>query len=273
MTAPADSRTDLSHTVLGGTGQRVFRLGLSGSYWPGEATLRAGMEAGMNYVFLFRWDRQMVRVLREALPGRRENFVVATGVANLPNWMVRWGLENYLRDLRTDYIDVFHIFWVSAGRLRPRTLELLQRFKNEGKIRHIAISMHARRYAGELVRQGKLDVLMMRYNAAHRGAEEDIFPHLPTSNPFVVSYTATRWGLLLKRPRGWPASGRIPTAGECYRFVLSNPNVDVCFTAPRNAAQLRENLAAVAQGPLPAEDMEFMRQFGDAVHQQHSFFL
>ena len=273
MPLPSAQPTDFLHTTLGRTGRHVFRLGLSGSYWPGETTLRMGIEAGMNYLFLFRWDRQMVRVLRELLPGHREDFVIATGVGNLPNWMVRWGLENYLRDLRTDYIDVFHIFWVGAGKLRPSTLELLERFKEEGKIRYLAISTHARRYAAELVRQDKLDVLMMRYNAAHRGAEQQIFPYLAGSNPGVVSYTATRWTMLLRRPRGWPDEARVPTAGDCYRFVLSNPNVDVCYTAPRRERELRENLAAVAQGPLAKDDMDFMRQSGDAVHAQHSFFL
>jgi len=227
----------------------------------------------MNYIFLYRWHRRTVRVLREVLPGNREQYLVATGVANLGKWVVRRALENYLRDLRTDYIDVFHLFWVRAGGLTPKTLELLQRSKEEGKIRNIAISTHARKYAAELVRQGKLDLLMMRYNAAHRGAEEEIFPSLPFSQPGIVSYTATRWGKLLKRPRRWPAGDRTPTAGDCYRFVLSNPNVHVCLTAPRNARELRENLAAVAQGPLSAEDMEFMRRFGDAVHEQYSFFL
>ncbi len=267
-----DAALDFSHANLGHTRQRVFRLGLSGSYWPGEATLRAGIEAGMNYLFWFYWDAQMTRVLHEVLPGQREKFVIATGVANWGNWAVRKGVENCLRKLRTDYIDVFHIFWVSGGSLRSKTLDLLHGFKEEGKINSIAISTHSRRYAGELVRQGELDVVMMRYNAAHRGAEQDIFPHLRASQPGVVSYTATRWGSLLKRPRGWPESERILTAGDCYRFVLSNPNVHVCLTAPRHPQELEENLAAVAKGPLAAEELEFMRRFGDAVHASSRFF-
>ncbi len=265
--------TNFLHTTLGRTGLRVFRLGLSARYRPGEAALRAGIEAGMNYLFWFYWDEQMIRVLREVLPGRREKFVVATGVGNFGNWVIRRGLESSLRRLRADYIDVFHIFRASAGSLKPRTLDLLRRFREEGKIKYIAISTHDRRYGGELVRQGVLDVLMMRYNAAHRGAEQDIFPHLPSSHPGVVSYTATRWGKLLQRPRRWPASERTPTAGDCYRFVLSNPDVHICLTAPRNGRELEENLSAVARGPLSPEEIAFMRGFGDVVHEQSSFFL
>lgn len=259
---------DFLHTTLGRTGLGVFRLGLSARYRPGEAALRAGIEAGMSYLFWFYWDEQMVRVLREVLPGHREKFAVATGVGNLGNWLIRRGLESSLRRIRTDYIDVFQISRASDGSLTPKRLDLLQRFREEGKIKYIAVSTHDRRYAGELVRQGVLDVLMMRYNAAHRGAEQEIFPYLPHSEPGVVSYTATRWGKLLKRPRRWPATERTPTAGDCYRFVLSSPNVHVCLTAPRNARELKENLSVVTRGPLPTEEMAFMRRFGDVVHDQ-----
>lgn len=269
----SSTNSNFLQTTLGRAGQQVHRLGLSGSYFPGEAALREGIEAGMNYLFWFYWDRQMTRVLREVLPGQREKFVLATGVSNVGRWLIRKGLESCLRKLRTDTIDVFHLFWAGAGSLSPRTRELLWRFKEEGKIRAVAVSTHARKYAGELARAGAVDVLMIRYNAAHRGAEQDIFPHVEASRLGVVSHTATRWGQLLRRPRGWPENGRIPTAGDCYRFVLSSPHVDVCLTAPRSAQQLHENLAAVARGPLPEEDMEFMRKFGDAVHAERKFFL
>jgi len=116
-------------------------------------------------------------------------------------------------------------------------------------------------------------VLMIRYNAAHRGAEQDIFPYLHLHDPGVVSYTATRWSYLLRRPRGWPKDGRIPTAGMCYRFVLSNPNVHVCMMAPSNPKQFEENLRQIRQGPLSEEELAFMRQFGDVVHHTKKWFM
>lgn len=269
----SNSAPDFLHTTLGRTGWPVFRLGLAGTYRPGEAALREGLDAGMNYVIWWWGDTQMTRALREVLPRMREKIVIATGRNFQSEWCLRRTLEDALRRLDTDYVDVFQIFWLGEGKLRPRTIELLQRFKDEGKIRAMGVSTHQRRYAGELVRRGVLDVLMMRYNAAHRGAEQDIFPHLAASNPGVVNHTATRWTYLLRRQRGWPAEERVPTAGECYRFVLSNPHVHVCFTAPRSAEQLRENLAAVARGPLAPDEMDFMRRVGDFVHAHHKFFL
>ena len=273
MAAITQPAPDFLHATLGRTGWPVFRLGLSAMYRPGVAALREGFDAGMNYVLLSLRDVDMPLALREVFPARRGEIVISAGTMFQHPWLVRRALERALRKLGTDFIDVFLIGWVGDGKLKPRTLDLLQRFKDEGKIRATCISTHHRRYAGELVQRGVLDVLMMRYNAAHRGAEQDIFPHLAASNPGVVSYTATRWTYLLRRQRGWPEGERVPTAGECYRFVLTNPNVHVCFTSPRSAAELRENLAEVAHGPLAPDEMEWMRRFGNVVHARHKFFM
>ena len=107
-------------------------------------------------------------------------------------------------------------------------------------------------------------MLMIRYNAAHPGAETDIFPKLEKRNPAIVPYTATRWHKLLTRPRGW--TGDVPTPGDCYRFCLTNPHVDVVLTAPANAQQLEENVRALAQGPLSEEELAWMYEFGKVVH-------
>jgi aryl-alcohol dehydrogenase-like predicted oxidoreductase len=157
--------------------------------------------------------------------------------------------------------------------LADEVFEEFQRFKDEGKIRAFGISTHDRKLAGNLCSRGALDVIMMRYNAAHRGAEQDIFPFLATHSPGVVSYTATRWGYLLRSPKGSTQEMRIPTAGQCYRFVLSNPRIHVCLTAPSNIHQLRDNLDALELGPLSDEDMRFISEFGDRVRHMKKWFM
>jgi aryl-alcohol dehydrogenase-like predicted oxidoreductase len=267
---------DFAHATLGKLGRRVFRLGLSGSYWPGKPAIHKALDAGVNYLFFYGFDRQTIGVLREVMRGSREKYVAATGAYNYI-WTrqdFRRTLEKRLRQLRTDYIDVFHFLGVTKPRQFPEPLiEELQRLKEDGRVRGVAMSCHDRKFAGELAARGALDVLMIRYNAAHRGAEQEIFPHLAEHSPGVISYTATRWSYLLRRPRGWPKDGRVPTAPMCYRFVLSNPHVDVCLTAPSNARQLEENLAAVREGPLPEDEMRFMCEFGDAVHRAKKWFM
>lgn len=63
------------------------------------------------------------------------------------------------------------------------------------------------------------------------------------------------------------------TAGQAHRFVLTNPHVDVCLTAPRSERELLENLAAARSGPLPEDEMAFMREYGDVVHEHAGWFM
>jgi aryl-alcohol dehydrogenase-like predicted oxidoreductase len=56
------------------------------------------------------------------------------------------------------------------------------------------------------------------------------------------------------------------TAGDCYRFQLSNPHVDLALTGPASREELRQNLDAFDKGPLSPEEDRWMRDFGRAVH-------
>lgn len=263
-------------TALGNTGIQACRLGLSATYWPGKKTIHRAFDAGINFFFLFGIDRQMVAVLRDLLQNHRQEIAITTGAYNYiwARQNVRRTFERRLRQLKTDHIDFFLFLGVmKEAEMTPQVIEDLVRLREEGKVRGIGLSTHDRKFAGRLASEGLLDTFMIRYNAAHRGAEEDIFPHLAAHNPTLISYTATRWSFLVRRPKNWPKDGRIPTAPLCYRFVLSNPHVDVCLTAPKNAKELEENLASLREGPLSQEEMAFMREFGDVVHHTKKYFM
>ncbi|MEZ5277261.1 MAG: hypothetical protein R3F07_12840 [Opitutaceae bacterium] len=162
---------------------------------------------------------------------------------------------------------------MKPDQLPGRVIDELRALKAEGKVRRIGMSCHDRKFIGTCAADGVFDTYMVRYNAAHRGAETEIFPHLGPHDPAVISYTATRWGFLLRRPKGYPPDGRIPTPAECYRFVLSRPEVDVVLTAPSNLDQLKENLTALESVLLDPEELRFMQEFGDLVHQQNKRFM
>ena len=268
--------TNTTHTVLGNTGLKVHRLGLSASYRPGAAALERGAERGINYFFGYGFDGQMTRFTRKLFARDRERYVLATGAYNLvvgyPS--IRRTLEKRLRQFGTDYIDLFLFLGVMKEKeFPPAARDEMQRLKEEGKVRFVGMSCHDRKFAGRMAAEGALDALMIRYNAAHRGAEQDIFPRLASHNPGVVSYTATRWTYLLRAPKRWPAGGRVPDAGLCYRFVLSHPAVHIVLTAPRSVRELDQNIDAVERGPLAEDDASFMRSFGDAVHHTKKWFM
>jgi aryl-alcohol dehydrogenase-like predicted oxidoreductase len=255
---------DFLQRELPKVGKRVHRLGLSTSHGLDDAGIRAALDAGLNYLF---WTRNnIVPALRDAVRRDRERLVIATGpVLGHFRFTIRGAAEKRLRTLGTDYIDVFHLFWAGTmSAINERTLDELRRLKEEGKIRAIATSIHDRAWAARLVADSPIDLFMLRYNAAHPGVETDVFPHLARRSPAVVAYTATSWRKLLRCPKGW--KGPPMTAGECYRFCLSNPLVDVVLTSPASRAELEANLRDVGRGPLEAGRLDDVRAFGRAVH-------
>lgn len=265
-----------THSTLGKSGFPVHRLGFSSSYNPGIETIHKALDHGVNFFFAYPRHKMLINTLRDVMKSEREKYVTCMGANNYIFFHanVRKALEKHLRRLKTDYIDVFLFLGVMKEKQFPESVkEELYKLRDEGKVKCIGLSTHNRKYAGQLAAEGAIDVAMIRYNAAHRGAEEDIFPHLSAHDPGVVSYTATRWGALLKAPKKWPATEPVPTASQCYRFVLSNPHIDVCLTAPANMQQFEENIAALEQGPLSDEEMQFMRKFGDAVHHTKKWFM
>jgi len=254
-------------------GRRVFRLGLATNYGVEGVDLEWALEQGVNYVFWTPKARQVTKSLKSALKRDRESLILACGpTTGYFGGGVRRACERLLKELGTEYLDVFQLFWL--GRMSawtPSTIDTLVSLRESGMVRAIGVSIHDRKRAGKLAEDSPLDMLMIRYNAAHTGAEQDIFPHHGKNKPAIVAYTATRWGGLLKRPKGW--SGPVMTASDCYRFCLSNPHVDLVLTGPKNRRQLQENLSNFREkGPLSEKENRWIRNFGQIVHRGSSRF-
>jgi predicted aldo/keto reductase-like oxidoreductase len=246
--------------------KRLFRLGLAANYGIDEDGVRVAVDRGVN---LFLWTGRagsMKSPLKHALGARREEVAVA-GFAS-PGWFgwgVRRGAESLLRKLGVEYLDALLLGWLGVGSAWTAATERdLVHLRESGKVRAIGVSIHDRPRAGRLATSSPLDLLMIRYNAAHPGAEREIFPHVTEGRPAVLAYTATSWRKLLKKPSGW--DGPAMTAGDCYRFQLSSPHVDLALTGPATRAQLEENLDALAKGPLTEDEATWMRAYGRAVH-------
>jgi aryl-alcohol dehydrogenase-like predicted oxidoreductase len=257
---------DFLHREVPALGRRVHRVGLGTDYGLSERDIDAALERGLNYIYWSPSARALTRVLRRLSPERRERLVIATGptfgyLAGSP----RRRVERVLKLLGSEQIGVLQLYWLGRmSALRPSIIEEMLKLKEAGKVQAIGASIHDRVRAGELAREGPLDLLMIRYNAAHPGAERDIFPHLSARNPALVAYTATNWGRLLRPERASP--GFTPSAADCYRFCLTNPHVDVTLMAPKTLAELDENLTGLERGPLTSDEMERLREFGRAVH-------
>lgn len=257
--------------ALGNSGYEVFPLAVGGGYAPRGKVFEMAFERGVNYFFwapTFPTYIPMTRWLRGKFKSQREKIVLGTTTYfwRIPRSLHR-SIHRHLRWLGTDHVDYFHLGWITGN--DRRALDELLKFKDQGIVRHIAFSCHNRALAAELVKEWPVELAMVRYNAAHRGAESDFFPHVDTAKTPVVGFNATKHKALMKAPSGWPKDKPVPTATDCYRFVLSHPKVTLCLAGPSNTAHLEQALHAVEKGSMNSEELAWMREFGDRVYGKH----
>src|SRR5262249_19988585 len=156
-------------------------------------------------------------------------------------------LNGILRQLQTDYVDVLTFYYVEEPAEWEQiagpggALEYLVTAKRNGRVRFLGLTSHQRRLAAEIARSGALDLLMIRYNAADRGAETEVFPVTDVLGMPVVVYTCLRWGALLRPTPDDPPGFVVPRAPAWYRFALQAPSVTVALMAPDSRTELEED--------------------------------
>lgn len=250
--------------TLGRTGLKVGRLGVASSYGAPAEAFEEAFERGCNY---FYWGSMRKTGMGEAIKnicrkGKRDELIVVVQSYSRSAFLLEVFFRRALKHLDLDYADVLLLGW-HRKKPPPRILDRAIAMKEKGMFRFLAISSHNRRLFPKLVGENLFDIFHIRYSAAHRGAETKTFPFLEgEGRPGVVTYTATRWGQLL-REKNMPAQEVVPAASDCYRFVLSHPAVDVCMTGPKDLAQMRQALKSLDLGPLHEEEMTRMRKIGD----------
>jgi predicted aldo/keto reductase-like oxidoreductase len=181
-------------------------------------------------------------------------------------------LQHLLDELHTEYIDVLTFYYVEEQAewqqlIAPGgALEYCRKAQRDGQVRLLGLTSHQRPLAAEAARSGLLDLLMIRYNASHRGAEKDVFPITDARGMPVIVYTCLRWGALLHDTPEDPPGFIVPAPPAWYRFVLQNPSVSVALMAPDNRAELEENLSVLDfPDPLPAAEYERLAAHGQRV--------
>lgn len=273
MSPPAADRTPLGFVErpLARKGTLVSPIGLAayGIKSTGRATsgvYRRGIERGIN---LFLWVpafREMTKAFLELSALERSRLFIVAGSGWGGPRSLRKTLHAHLKILRLEKLSAFFLFWVrSRFRVRSSVIRELIALREEGLTDNIGLSIHKRRFAHDLYRRNIFDIFMLRYNAAHRGLEEDFLERLdPTRLPGILTYTATRWGKLLVRPPGW--DGPLPRPGDLYRFQLSHPRVTATWMAVAGMEELEANLGVIAEGPLSPDELSYVRRFGDTVH-------
>ena len=257
------------HRTLGRTGIQVSALGLGG-YHLGSAKsqqeandmVAAAMDAGVNF-FDNAWDYHMghsEEVIGIALKGKRDKAVVMTKVCTHGRGkdVAMRQLEESLRRLRTDYLDVWQIHEVIYENdpdliFAPGgAAEALVEAKQQGKVRAIGFTGHKDPsiHLRMLSHKFPFDTVQMPLNcldATFRSFETEVLPE------------ARRQGIAVLGMKSLGGSGEIVTHGaatpaEALRYAMSLP-VAATISGNESMEVLLQNLAT-ARGFHPMSDAE-----------------
>ncbi len=297
----------MEYTKLGKTGLTVSvaglgcgggsRLGMNRGLSTAEsvALVHTAMDLGVNYL-----DTAAVYgtegIVGEAIKiVPRDEIFVATkasirkGMELIPVEDVLASLDNSLRVLDSDYVDVFQFHAVPPalyGSIRDEYVPALLREKEKGKLRHLGLTeTPPNDAAGEMLVKASRDpvweVIMLGFHMMHQVARRNCFPGtmengIGTVLMFVVRSIFSIPGRLEETVDALVTEGKIPpwltksdgpldflihdggadsVIDAAYRYARHEPGTDVILFGTGVEAHLRTNLASILKPPLPAEDV------------------
>jgi hypothetical protein len=238
----------------------------------------AAFDAGINFFFvtadmhwpLYEGVRRGLTMLLERGGGVRDEIVVgAVSYVTQPEFC-RVPFEEVVEAIPDlGRVDVTIAGGAYANDLLVRLVEYRKhRTGALPGVKATAASFHDRAAAREAIRHELVDLAFIRYNPLHRGAEEDLLPHLssPSEGRALLYNFKSAIGHLTEKqyqklgldPHVWR-----PDVTDYYRFALTRPEIDgiLCsLNEERHVAALDE---ALARGPLDDEELQFLRDLGD----------
>jgi aryl-alcohol dehydrogenase-like predicted oxidoreductase len=302
----------LRYTRLGQTDLEVSRIcfgtwqtgGDWGAIEEDEATAaaRRALDLGINFFDTAQayGFGESERLLGESLElrssARRDEVVVATKgglrmeggelLRDSSREWLRQGIEESLRHLGTDYVDLYQVHWPDGGTPFEETGAALQELVDEGKARHVGVSNFDADQMAELGETRRVDTLQPPYHLFRRDIEAEILPFCRDRGIGVLVYGPLAHGLLSGKfdsetefaEGDWRAKsdvfqgeqfeGNLQIVGELSRFAaergwtiaqlavawtLSSPGVDVAIVGARRPDQI-EGTAAAADIDMTPED-------------------
>ena len=165
----------------------VSRIGISGHYGLPPRGFGEAIDAGVN---LFFWEpgyTTMSQFWCEASCSSKADWHTLAGTFKATADGVRKDVHRALRLMKLERLTLFLLFWTRGwGRLTEELLDELERLIQCGDIAHFSLSTHDRQLASEAMIGGgpahgltgarSWNPIMVRYSAAHRGAESQLFP-------------------------------------------------------------------------------------------------
>ena len=298
----------MDYTTLGRTGLRVSVLGLGGGGHSrlGQATgntpeesialVQHALDLGINFIDTAE-SYGTEKVIGQALRGRpREDVVLSTkktirrdsGLVTPDD--VRRGLEDSLKRLGVEYVDIYHLHAVRPEDYeyaREQLVPALEKLQAEGKMRFLGITeMFAADTSHQMLKQAvqgnNFDVVMVGFNILNQSARERVFAHTQRLNIGVLDMFAVRQAFsqmaklreilsgLVQRGEVEPdiideesplnflvrEGGAHSLVDAAYRFCRQEPGVHVVLSGTGSIPHLEENVASILRPPLPEQDCQ-----------------
>ena len=232
----------MKYVKLGKTDIEVSDLSLGcwsfagGTYWGSQdendskRTIDAAIDLGINFLDTAEAYERGVseRVVGAALQGRRDKVVLATKVAgknHLYADKMILACEESLKNLRTDYADLYYIHWPDMGLPFDEPMEGLFRLKKQGKIRAGGISNFGLKQLSMLEETGMTDLLevhQLPYNLFWRSIEYGIQRRTMELGLGIVCYSTLAQGLLTGR---YASAADVPDNLKVVRFYADPEGV------------------------------------------------
>jgi len=254
----------VEYRLLGSTGLEVSALGfgcIKFSRCEAEAVtaaLHRALDLGVRFFDTARNYGDSEEKIGRAIAGRREEFVLATKSASRDADGLLADVETSLGNLRTDAVDVLFLHTVSNPSTYDRVmapggaLEGALRAKEQGKIRHLGVSVHRDLVTMQrLIDSGHFEVLMPAYSVLDPEGSEAMLAVATAADMGTVIMKPLSGGQLASPPgpEGEPISPD-PVVGGALRWVAWHPHVTTVIPGMISAQQVDDNVADVERGPL-----------------------
>lgn len=251
----------MEYRTLGKTGLKVSRMGFGGipiQRIDAEGTkvlMQKLKEEGINYIDTARGYTVSEEYLGYALEGMRDDFILATKSMSRTKEAMTHDIETSLRNLRTDYIDLYQVHNPNVEQLIQVTeeggaLEALMEAKAAGKIGHIGVTAHSTEVFEKALEFDWVETIMFPYNIVETQGEE-----------LMKKCTEKNVGFIDMKPL---AGGAIENATLALRYVCANEDVSVVIPGMADMAELEENIKACTdESPLSEEELKEMEAVRD----------
>jgi predicted aldo/keto reductase-like oxidoreductase len=263
---PASS-PKLTYRTLGKTGLKVTTLGFGCMITSDPSVVERAADLGINYFDTARGYQggNNERMVGAALKARRKQVFISSKSHGGSKQEALDNLETSLRELGTDYLDV----WYLHGRSSPREvtdelIEAQQLAKQQGKTRFVGISTHSGQpeLIPWMVKKGVFDVVLAAYNFTMDPGMGTVLEEASQAGLGIVAMKVMAGGFRRLRP-GSPLYPKMKQEGAmlaALKWVVKNPSVHTTVPSMTDMDQLDENLRAMAEPYSPAEEKLLARQ-------------